>query len=56
MFPLIVSYSEVLIPDWKHQCVSLGPIGVIENYENGDCVYLVIFTVHILVNHRAYCK
>jgi hypothetical protein len=55
-FHSLCSYNVVLIANWKHMCVSLGPIKVIANYGNGDYVYLVMFTVHILLNHRAYCK
>jgi hypothetical protein len=55
-FHSLCSYSVVLIENWKHLCVFLGPIRVITNYGNGDYVYLVMFTMHILLNHRAYYK
>jgi len=55
-FHSLCSYSVVIIANWKHFCVLLASIRVTTSYGNGDYVYLVMFTVHILSNHRAYWK
>ena len=51
---IIMFYSRVLIANWRIMCVSLGLTRLIEIYIIGNCVYFIMFTVHLLCNYRAY--